>query len=445
MAWPPGSYACGGRGRRRCCGCHDRGVRLVPSSRPVRIAIVVVVGALAVGALAFRQQIGDVYGYVFPDGIVDDAADRTSEPAPTTATVPSPTTQPDSPTSTAPATGVDPSISLRLIAELPGPSAVVDPDGPGPVIVSTLDGRVHAVDLETGATEVVLDLGDRVTSGGEQGLLGLALDPQGDRLYLNYTNGSGDTEVRSVAMLDGRPDGDPDAAVLHLEIGQPYRNHNGGNLVFGPDGALWIGVGDGGSANDPAGVAQDPDVLLGKMLRVVPDPAGGVTAPDSNPSWGARPEVWAIGLRNPWRYSFDRATGLLWIADVGQNAIEEVTAVDPAADRVNLGWNRLEGSRPLAGEDGPELTGPTFEYTHEEGCSITGGHVYRGSAVESLQGWYLFGDFCGGWIRAVPADDPASDPVELVAGVGAVLSFAELQDGELLVLGQDGVSAVEAG
>ncbi len=405
----------------------------------------VVVGLLAMAALVFRQQIGDVYGYVFPDGIVDDATDRTSDPAPTTATVPAPTTQPDTSTSTTPTTGVDPSISLRLVAELPGPSAVVDPDGPGPVLVSTLDGRVHALDLETGATEVVLDLTDRVTSGGEQGLLGLALDPQGERLYLNYSNGSGDTEVRSVSMQDGRPDADPDAAVLHLEIGQPYRNHNGGNLVFGPDGALWIGVGDGGSADDPAGVAQDPDVLLGKMLRVVPDPAGGVTAPASNPSWGERPEVWAIGLRNPWRYSFDRATGLLWIADVGQEAIEEVTVVDPAADRVNLGWNRLEGSRPLAGEDGPELTGPTFEYTHEEGCSITGGHVYRGSAVESLQGWYLFGDFCGGWIRAVPAEDPTSDPVELVSGFGAVLSFAELQDGELLVLGQEGVSAVEAG
>ena len=359
-------------------------------------------------------------------------------PTPTTGTAP------DAPT-TVPATGTDPAISLRRIAELPGPSAVVDPDGPGPVLVSTLEGRVHSLDLETGETEVVLDLVDRVTSGGEQGLLGLALDPAGDRLYLNYTNASGDTEIRSLPMEGDRPVGGPDDTVLHLEIGQPYRNHNGGNLVFGPDGLLWIGVGDGGSANDPAGVAQDPDVLLGKMLRVAPDPAGGVVAPESNPDWGARPEVWAIGLRNPWRYSFDRATGLLWIADVGQNVIEEVTVVDPASDRVNLGWNRLEGTRPLAGEDGPELTGPTFEYTHDEGCSITGGHVYRGRAIGSLQGWYLFADFCGGWIRSVPADDPTTAPVELVSGFGPVLSFAELQDGELLVLGQDGVSAVEAG
>lgn len=414
----------------------------MPSSRPAQISIGVAAGVLLVAGLAFRQQIGDVYGYLFPDGIVDDAADRTSEPAPTTQTSPPPTSGTTQTTSAPPTTGANPAISLDLVVELTGPSAVADPAGPGPVLVSTLEGRVHALDLDTGTTEVVLDLTDRVSTGGERGLLGLAVDPAGERLYLDYTNQAGDTEIRSVPLDGGLPAGEPDDAVLHLEIGQPYRNHNGGNLVFGPDGALWIGVGDGGSADDPAGVAQDPDVLLGKMLRVLPDPAGGVAAPTTNPSWGARPEVWAIGLRNPWRYSFDRATGLLWVADVGQEAREEVTVVDPEADRVNFGWNRMEGSRPLAGEDGPELTGPTFEYSHDEGCSITGGHVYRGTQNDSLQGWYLFGDFCGGWVRAVPADEPTSPPVELVADFGPVLSFAELEDGELLVLGFEGVYAV---
>lgn len=420
-------------------------MRLVPS-RPLRVVIVVVVVLLAGAGLVFRQQIGDVYGYVFPDGIVDDAQDRTSEPAPTTDTSAPPSTSDTSTTTAAPTdTGTDPAIALMPVVELAGPSAVADPAGPGPVLVSTLDGRVRLVDLGTGVAEVVLDLSDRVSTGGERGLLGLALDPQGDRLYLNYTNTAGDTEIRSVAMDGDRPADGFDAAVLHLEIGQPYRNHNGGNLVFGPDGALWVGVGDGGSANDPAGVAQDPDVILGKMLRVIPDPTGGVAAPASNPDWGERPEIWAIGLRNPWRYSFDRATGMLWVADVGQDAREEVTVVDPGADRVNFGWSRLEGSRPLAGEDGPELTGPTFEYSHDEGCSITGGHVYRGGEIESLQGWYLFGDFCGGWIRAVPADDPARPPVELVSDFGPVLSFAELEDGEVLVLGYEGVFAVTSG
>lgn len=421
-------------------------MRLVPSSRPLRIGLIAVVVLGAVVAVALRQQIGDVYGYVFPDGIVDDAEDRTSDPAPTTEVAPvTTTTEATSTTAEAPVeTGTDPEVALEPVIELPGPSAAVDPAGPGPVLVSTLDGRVHAVDLDAGTSEVVLDLSDRVSTGGERGLLGLALDPGGERLHLNYTNTAGDTEVRSIAMDGDRPAEQMDSSVLHLEIGQPYRNHNGGNLVFGPDGALWIGVGDGGSANDPAGVAQDPDVLLGKMLRVIPDPDGGVAAPASNPDWGQRPEVWAIGLRNPWRYSFDRATGRLWVADVGQSAREEVTVVDPDADRVDFGWNRLEGTRPLAGEPGPDLTDPQLEYTHDEGCSITGGYVYRGERIPSLQGWYLFGDYCGGWIRAVPAEDPGAQPMELVSGLGPVLSFAELEDGELLVLGQAGIHAVRA-
>jgi glucose/arabinose dehydrogenase len=419
-------------------------VRPLPSSRPLRIGIVVVVVVLVGAAIVFRQRIGDVYGYVFPDGIVDDAAERTSGPAPTSDVgLPSSTT--DAPATTQePPAGADPAIVLEPVVDLPAPSSVVDPVGPGPILVSTLDGRVHAVDLDAGTSEVVLDLSDRVSTGGERGLLGLALDPDGERLHLNYTNASGDTEIRSLAMEGDRPAEGIDASVLHLEIGQPYRNHNGGNLVFGPDGALWIGVGDGGSADDPAGVAQDPDVLLGKMLRVVPDPSGGVIAPASNPEWGDRPEVWAIGLRNPWRYSFDRRTGQLWVADVGQNAREEVTVVDPGAGRVNFGWDRLEGTLPLDGEPGPELTDPQLEYTHEEGCSITGGYVYRGEQIASLQGWYLFADFCGGWIRAVPAEAPGAAPVELVSGFGPVLSFAELEDGELLVLGQAGIQAVRA-
>lgn len=418
-------------------------MRLLPSSRLLRAVLVVVHVAVLVAGFAFRQRIGDVYGYVFPDGIVDDALERTSDPAPVSE-VPLPDPATEAPgTDGEPLTAADPAMALDLVIELAAPSSAVDPAGPGRILVSTLDGRVHAVDLEAGTSEVVLDLSDRVSTGGEQGLLGLALDPDGERLYLNYTSSSGDTEVRSLAMDGDRPAEQIDASVLHLEIGQPYRNHNGGNLVFGPDGALWIGVGDGGSADDPAGVAQDPDVLLGKMLRVVPDPAGGVTAPASNPEWGERPEVWAIGLRNPWRYSFDRRTGQLWVADVGQDAREEVTVVDPTADQVNFGWDRLEGTLPLDGEPGPELTDPQLEYTHDEGCSITGGHVYRGARVASLQGWYLFADFCGGWIRAVPADDPGAAPVELVSGFGPVLSFAELEDGELLVLAPGGIHAVD--
>ncbi|MFP5322323.1 MAG: PQQ-dependent sugar dehydrogenase [Acidimicrobiia bacterium] len=409
-------------------------------SRPLLIVLALVVVAGTVGFLAYRQQVEDVYGYVFPDGIVADAIERSSGPAPVDEGGPP---LPRVVAATTP-TGTAPAISLRRIADLPAPSALVDPADAGPVLVTTLVGEVLALDLSDGGAETVLDLTGLVSTGGERGLLGLALAPDGDRLYVDLTDTDGDTLVASLSVRDGLPVGGADDLVEHLRIGQPYRNHNGGHLVFGPDGALWIGVGDGGSAGDPAGVAQDPDVLLGKMLRVLPDPDGGIVAPGSNPDWGERPEVWAIGLRNPWRYSFDRATGRLWIADVGQDAVEEVSVVDPSATDVNLGWDRREGTRRAEGDASPEYTDPVVEYGHDEGCSITGGHVYRGDAIPSLHGWYVFGDFCGGWIRAVPADDPTTAPVELARDLGSVISFAELEDGELVVLTVDGISAIEA-
>ncbi len=417
-------------------------MRLIPTSRPRRIALLGAVAVLAGVLVSQRQLIGDVYGYLFPAGIVDDAEARTSAAAPPAATdVPPPTTQ--VPPTERP-TGVDPAVALEPVLDVAQPSAVVDPPGPGPVLVSTLDGRVLAADLDAGTSEVVLDLSDRISSGGERGLLGMAVDPDGERLYLDYTDPDGDTDVVSIALVDGLPDGGPDDLVVHLEVGQPYRNHNAGHLAFGPDGLLWIGLGDGGSANDPGDVAQDPDNVLGKMLRVEPLPDGGLAVPASNPDWGGRPEIWGIGLRNPWRYAFDRVTNRLWVADVGQNEFEEVTVVDPAADLVNFGWDRLEGRTPFEGDPGPDLTDPVVVYDHGEGCSITGGYVYRGEAIASLWGWYLFGDFCGGWIRAVPADDPTVEPTELVAEAGPALSFAELEDGELLFLTQDGIRRIVA-
>jgi glucose/arabinose dehydrogenase len=410
-----------------------------PRPRLLLAVVAVLVVVVAGVALVWRDQVSDVYGYLFPAGIVDGATSRTSPAAGVSDAGPP---LPELGTASG-ATGEDPpALALRALVDLDGPSALVDPPGPGPVLVATLDGRVHAADLDDGTSEVVLDLSGQVSTGGERGLLGLALSPDSERLYLNHTNLDGDTEVVSLPFRDGRPEGGADDVVRHLRIGQPYRNHNGGHLVFGPDGALWIGTGDGGSANDPAGVAQDPDLVLGKMLRVVPDPTGGVLAPATNPEWGDRPEVWGIGLRNPWRYSFDRETNRLWIADVGQDAVEEVNVVDPAADRVNLGWARLEGSRPFAGEPGPDLTDPVVEYGHDDGCSVTGGYVYRGSSIPELSGWYLFGDFCGGWIRAVPADEPETEPRQLAGDLGPVVAFAELEDGELVLLGTTGVSAI---
>jgi glucose/arabinose dehydrogenase len=258
----------------------------------------------------------------------------------------------------------------------------------------------------------------------------------GSRLYVDYTDRGGDTEVRSYALRGATPHGE---GVLHLEIGQPFENHNGGNLVFGPDGALWIGVGDGGGAGDRGDEAQDPDSLLGKMLRVVPNPAGGVRSPPSNPAPGDRPEVWGVGLRNPWRYSFDRATQRLWVADVGQNTIEEVTVVDPG-DGANFGWNTVEGNNDYEGTPSRAFATPSITYGHDVGCSITGGYVYRGAQIPGLYGWYLYSDYCTGFLDAVPSEDPGAEPTRLATGLGNVTSFGELEDGELVVLTTEGIA-----
>lgn len=363
------------------------------------------------------------------------ANDRTSEPAAEGADVELPrTVDAERPT------GTDPGLTLGPGIPLPGASALAAASGSGPVLVTTLDGRVHSVDLDAGTTDVVLDISDRITTGGERGLLGIAIDPEGERMYLDFTDAGGDTEIRSWELdAHGLPVNEDD--VLHLEIGKPCANHNGGNLVFGPDGALWIGTGDGGGAGDRGEVAQDDGYVLGKMLRVVPDPDGGVLAPPSNPDW-ERPEIWGVGLRNPWRYSFDRATGRLWVADVGQHTIEEVTVIDGDAEQPNFGWDTVEGANDYEGEPDDSFTPPVVPYDHDDGCSITGGYVYRGDANRGLYGWYLFADYCTGFIRGVPADDPTSEATELATDVGSVVSFGELDDGELVLLTGAGIQRI---
>jgi glucose/arabinose dehydrogenase len=420
-------------------------MRVLPVSRGRRTALLVVLAAAAVSAPLWWSKLVFVVKLVVPGPAYEAAADRNSGPARIGEAMPL-----SLPVAVRPLTAPGrPTIALQAITDLASASAVADPPGPGPVLVATLDGLVHELDLVTGDHEVVLDVTDEISTGGERGLLGLAVDPAGERLYLDYTDGGGDTDVRSWALdADHRPVGAGDEGVLHLEIGQPFENHNGGNLVFGPDGALWIATGDGGGVGDRGGVAQDPDHLLGKVLRVVPDPDGGVLAPADNPDWGGRPEVWAIGLRNPWRYSFDRATGELWIGDVGQQSVEEVSVLQPGIDdRPNLGWSEVEGNNDYKGEPRPEYTAPVITYGHDDagGCSVAGGYVYRGEDVDSLAGWYLFADYCGGWVRAVPSDDPTREPVELLSDLGPVVAFAELDDGELLVLGVGGISRIVPG
>lgn len=254
-----------------------------------------------------------------------------------------------------------------------------------------------------------LDISGQVSGGAEQGLLGLAFPPDyasTGRFVVHYTNNAGDTRL-SVFQVSANPDiADPSSELVILTASQPAPNHNGGQIAFGPDGFLYLGLGDGGGSSDRG---QDLSELLGSILRVDVQAGTSYTVPPDNPFVGQqpaiRPEVWSYGLRNPWRFSFDRANGDLYIADVGQSALEEID-VAPAAGGggkgVNYGWSIMEGNQCFGGGqcDQTGLTLPTFQYNHPEGCSVTGGYVYRGSALPALQGLYFFGDFCQRWVHS---------------------------------------------
>lgn len=269
----------------------------------------------------------------------------------------------------------------------------------------------------------------------EQGLLGLAFSPDG-HLYVNFTDTAGDTHVSEFAFAGGSAD--PATRRDLLFVDQPFANHNGGTLAFGPDGYLYVGLGDGGFGGDPFGNAQNLGTLLGKLLRIDPTPSGGsqYTIPSDNPFVGVpgeRPEIWAYGLRNPWKYSFDRSTGDLWIADVGQRMWEEVD-LQPAASPggENYGWDRLEGTHPFEGDPPAEHVLPVYEYDHSGGrCSVTGGYVYRGSGGPTLAGAYLFGDFCQGALRALRLVNGQPVVEDLGAVVPGLTSFGEDAAGEL--------------
>jgi glucose/arabinose dehydrogenase len=360
---------------------------------------------------------------------------------------PSPTTAPDG--SPAP-TPTQERLRLRLakVAGLQQPLALAVRSGDPAVYVAQKTGQLVA--LRDGRTEVVLDLSTEVSVGGEQGLLGLAFSPDGAFLYVNYTDRAGDTHVVEYEMGgDGVAEGSRREV---LAVDQPFGNHNGGHLAFGPDGYLYVGLGDGGSGGDPLGNGQDLGTLLGTMLRIDPRPAGGrpYTVPPDNPfagREGARPEIWAFGLRNPWRYSFDRATGDLWIADVGQLAREEVNR-QPAGSTggENYGWNRLEGTLPFEGDPPPDAVAPVFDYGRDTGGTVIGGFVYRGTAIPALRGAYVFGDFFSDRLMVLRPRDGDVRFRRLPVGVPNLSSFGEDLDGELYVLSlSEGLFRLEAG
>ncbi len=361
---------------------------------------------------------------------------------------PGPTSSP--PASAPPGGAFDPArVGLSLE---PFVSGLLDPlalthagDGSGRLFVAEQGGAIRIVRDGALVDEPFLDISERISAGGEQGLLGLAFHPDyptDPRVFVNYTDTEGDTRVSSFLVDAASPDrADPGSEVRVLFIDQPYANHNGGALAFGPDGFLYISTGDGGSGGDPHGNGQSLGTLLGKILRIDIDKSEGDTAyaiPADNPfvgQAGALPEIFVFGLRNPWRMSFDRATDDLWIGDVGQNSWEEIDVVRSGTSGQNFGWNRMEGAhcfRPAVGCEDPGLVPPVTEYGRDLGSTVIGGVVYRGSEQPALVGGYVFADFGSRkfWLIDAATDGPTEPVLALDNGPG-VSSFGEDEAGEV--------------
>ena len=312
-------------------------------------------------------------------------------------------------------------------------------------------GRIRVVRGGQLQAAAFLDVSGRISSGGERGLLGLAFHPQfatNRRFYVNYTNPAGDTHIAEFRA--GSADAaDPPTERVLLAVAQPFANHNGGGLAFDNSGRLLIALGDGGSGGDPQNNGQRLDTLLGKIARIDVDTGSPYSLPADNPllaTAGARGEIWAYGLRNPFKIAVDRPTGDLYIGDVGQNRIEEID-IGLASRRGgdNYGWRISEGTQcfnPPFGCDRTGLTGPVYEYTHSEGCSVTGGVVYRGCRVPALAGTYFFGDFCSGLVRSFRFANGAASEVRDwssgTRGVGAPSSFGLDAAGEVYIVDYDG-------
>ena len=336
----------------------------------------------------------------------------------------------------------------RVASGLDNPLHLTAPAGDRRLFIVEQPGRIRIVKDGALVARPFLDITARVQSGGEQGLLSLAFHPrytENGLLYVNYTDGDGDTMVERY-----RVSSDPDVvdtATAHtiLRVDQPYANHNGGHILFGPDGMLYVGMGDGGSGGDPHRYGQDRTTLLGKLLRLDVDRGDPYAIPPDNPfvgGAGAHREIWAYGLRNPWRMSFDWETGLLYIADVGQNRWEEVNVQPATAAGLNYGWNRMEGAHcyglPVCSKAGVVL--PALEYDHADGCSITGGVVYRGKRLRFVAGHYFYSDYCSGFLRSFTYENQvvSNRRTWKINGLGSVLSFGEDGAGEVYILSGNG-------
>jgi glucose/arabinose dehydrogenase len=382
-------------------------------------------------------------------------ATQTAAPSATAQTTQPPQSSPTTPPTeaapaTSPATPASGQVSLRKVVDGLEPLTYLTHAGEGSerLYLVVKAGRILVLENGSVREQPFLDISDRVGSqGSEQGLLSIAFSPRyssDNAFYVNYTDTKGDTVVSRFSADRQQVVADADSEMALLNIDQPFANHNGGQLQFGPDGMLYIGMGDGGSGGDPQNNGQNTGVLLGKLLRIDVNQTGQPYAiPADNPKLGnaSRPEVWAYGLRNPWRFSFDRQTGDLYIADVGQNQYEEIDfhpAGTPGGQ--NYGWNLREGFESYSnGADSASFTAPIHEYSHADGCSVTGGYVYRGQLLPQLNGAYLYSDYCSGHIWALQraADGTWQNTLLLESGTN-VSSFGEDAAGELYVIGLDG-------
>ena len=381
-----------------------------------------------------------------------------------TAACATPSTTPKSPIESAPLTTVPPeaeannetkgsaqaNIRLQEVASgLASPVFLGSPPGDSRLFVAEKPGRIRIIDDGQLLSRPYLDITDRVgSSSSEQGLLGLAFHPRyasNGFFFVNYTDKAGDTQIERYQVTADPSRVDRASARRLLSIDQPFANHNGGMIAFGPDGMLYIGTGDGGSGADPQGHGQNLNSLLGKILRIDVDRGDPYGVPTGNPfigRAGTRPEIWAFGLRNPWRFSFDQAGGLLFVADVGQNAYEEINVVPATAAGLNYGWNRMEGTHCFRAQscDRSGLQLPQLEYGRADGCSVTGGYVYRGRQLPAFVGDYFYADYCQPGIRSFRFTNGAVSNERRwdVPQATEVSSFGQAADGELYVLSLEG-------
>jgi glucose/arabinose dehydrogenase len=321
-------------------------------------------------------------------------------------------------------------------------------DGSGRLFILEQPGRILILKDGNTLAPPFLDIRDRVgRRGSEQGLLGLAFHPryaENGFFYVNYTDLNGDTNISRFSVDGANPDiADPSSEKRLMFVEQPYPNHNGGSVVFGPDGYLYLGLGDGGAGGDPQGNAQSTDTLLGKILRIDINSGDPYTIPPDNPfaGGGGLPEIWAYGLRNPWRFSFDPLLGDVYIGDVGQNAWEEIDYLPAGSSPgANFGWDRQEGLHHFEGVNlGDNFIDPVAEYDHSQGCSVTGGVVYRGSNLAGWQGVYLYGDYCSGRVWGLLHTPDGNWQNELLFQTGmSISSFGVDESGEVYLLDHNG-------